>query len=97
MALQKHLGDAGGAAEVTVYLERRVNIPEVGCGIFFKEVLKEVVRALTVLHSRPEVQSVCDAPAGGIVSALCQGVCRGVKPCRSCAVYEVSGIETDEL
>ena len=70
MALQQHLSDASGAAEVAVNLERRVGVPQVGEGAVFQKRLVKLVGTVSVSGSRPEIEAVRHRPAGRLVSAL---------------------------
>src|SRR5262245_29855025 len=54
VALQQHLGDARGAAEVAVDLERRVNVEQVGQRRFAEQREQVLIRLLSVFESRPE-------------------------------------------
>ena len=64
MALEQHLCDTCGAAEVTVYLERRVSVKEVGICTSADKEAQTMVALLSLARSRPCVDAVSDRPAG---------------------------------
>ena len=64
MALEQHLCDTCGTAEVTVYLERRVRIKEIRICTSADKEAQTVVALLAFARSRPCVDAVSDRPAG---------------------------------
>ena len=97
MRLKEHFRDAGCSAEVTVDLERRVEVPKVGSRVNFKELFKEIVSSLAVLNASPEVESVSHAPACRLVTSFGEGILRGIDPGGSVGVDNVAGIQAYEL
>ena len=70
VALEQHLGDAGGAAEVAVDLERGMGVEHVGVGpVGTDQEAEDLVGVLGVLQPGPEVEPPGQAPAGGVVAA----------------------------
>ncbi len=83
VALQQHLGHAGGVAEVAVDLERRVGVEQVGVKAAAahhhlrrphgrEQVADDRVGVVAVAHARPEVDLPAHRPAGGLVAAQLQ-------------------------
>ena len=86
MALQQHFSHTCRIAEITVYLERRVCIKQIGIGTAFgkfphfvvarkntKHVLYNFISMITVEHTCPEVYFPTDTPT-----------CRSVTPLQKC-------------
>src|SRR5262245_37890372 len=63
VALQQHLCDAGGGAEIAVNLERRVNVEQVGQRRFGEQREQVLVSLLSVLQPRPEIDDPRAAPS----------------------------------
>ena len=83
LALHEHLGDTGCHTKVTVNLERRMCIEEVGesasiwifalhalVGKDTQHVADNLERMVAVLHARPEVGLPAEAPSRSLVTAL---------------------------
>ena len=80
IALQQHLGNAGGIAEITVDLERRMRIEEIvidaavdltrgiGRGMA-QSVVKHRMGVVAVERTRPQVDAPAERPSGGDVAA----------------------------
>src|SRR5687768_9698986 len=64
VALQQHLGRAGGAAEVAVDLKWRMQIPQVRQRRLGEQRLVVLPRLLAIFEARPEVDDPRAAPAG---------------------------------
>ena len=91
-ALQQHLGNAGGAAEVAIDLERRMCVEQVRIGALGrKQQLQDAVRMLAVGQPRPQVQTPADAPAGGVVAANLQRTPRGSRQLGRVAQVDLAG------
>ena len=97
MRLKKHLGNTCSSTQVTVDLERGMEIPKVGSGINLEQLLEKIVSSLAVLNTRPEVESVSYAPAGSLVATLGKCVLSRIKPSGSGAINNVAGIKSDKL
>ena len=87
VALQQHLTDTGGTAEVTVNLEGRMGVEQVGVGatvgIFahrpvvgqqMKHVPDDAESVVAVEHAGPEVDLPTETPARSHVTTLVQSV-----------------------
>ena len=78
MALEEHLHDAVGAAEVAVDLEGRVGVEEIRIrALGGEEEGEELVGAFAVEEAGPAVDLPAEAPAGGGVAANFQGAAGG--------------------
>jgi hypothetical protein len=76
-ALQEHLADAGGAAEVAIDLERRMGIEHIRVGPLGPQQHREdLIRVFAVMEACPEVQTPADAQARGFVAANLQALAR---------------------
>lgn len=64
VALQEHFGNSRSAAEVSVYLERRVRGPEVGKRTSFQKRTQNIIRPFAVFGPRPSVKFVRYGPTG---------------------------------
>ena len=73
MALQQHLGDAGGAAEIAIDLERRMGVPQVVQSAVPEKIPEQFVGSVTVIQSGPLVQFPTHTPSCGTVSPMVQG------------------------
>ena len=95
VALQQHLADAGGTAEIAVDLEWRVSIEEVGIGPpvgilphltvvgqEFQHIADNLVGVVAVEHPRPEIDFPSQTPSRGHVAPLLQRVGCGGKEFR---------------
>ena len=109
VALEEELGDAGRAAEVTVNLERRMGVEEVGIGAARHAEAaagrdqRELVRnqlesVITVQHARPEADLPAHRPARGGVSTLDQRVAHALGEHRRAVRGDlVAGIKAPEV
>ena len=87
MALQKHLGDAGGGAEVAVDLERRMGVEEIRIEPALagnradghQEISQNLVGVVAVEEAGPEVNLPAHAPAGGRVAAIDERLPSGIE------------------
>ena len=62
MALQQHFGDSGSCTEVSVNLERRMEIEEIVRGAFLEEELQMIVCCVPILKTCKEVDNPRPAP-----------------------------------
>lgn len=73
MALQQHFGNAGGAAEIAVYLERRMGVPQIVQSAVPEKIPEQFVGSVSVIQPGPLVQFPAHTPARGPVSPMVQG------------------------
>ena len=73
VALQQHFGDACGAAEIAVDLERRMGVPQIVQSTVPKKIPEQFVGSVSVIQSCPLVQFPAHTPACGPVSPMVQG------------------------
>ena len=85
MTLHEHLADTCSTTEVTIDLERRMGIEEVGVGAAARSpfdrvgnecqhVLDDLIGMVTVEHTCPEVRFPTETPTCGHITTLFQGV-----------------------
>src|ERR1035438_267869 len=91
VALQQHLGDAGGGAEVAVDLKRRMCVEQVlvhsglgGLGVRCRgdQVAHDPVGVVAIQEARPQVELPAHRPAGSGVTAENQRLLRGLEQLR---------------
>ena len=70
MALQQHFRYSRTSAEVSVYLERRVEIPQVGVCTVGQQPVEQLVCPLAVTCPCPEIEFVRSRPAGGFIAPV---------------------------
>src|SRR5688572_33017863 len=64
VALQEHLSNAGGAAEIPIYLKRWMQVPQVRQRRLGEQRLEIRIGLVTILQPRPEIDDPRAAPAG---------------------------------
>ena len=98
VALQEHLGDAGGRAEVAVDLERRVGVEEVRQGVPRQGLDEHLVGVVAVEQAGPEVDLPGLAPARAAVAPEDQRLPRGPEELRACrGVISQPGIQAPQV
>lgn len=96
LALQQHLRDTRGGTEVSVDLEGRVGVPEVGEGGALQLFREHLVRVAAVPEPRPEVDLPCLGPAGATVPTGTQGDFGGFGP-GAPGLDLTAGVEAEEV
>ena len=70
MTLEKHLGDTGRAAKVSVNLEGRVHVPKIVGRTVLQQVAVECIGMIAVVQTSPLVKFPTHAPSGSAVAAM---------------------------
>ena len=97
VALQQHFRDTCGGSEVSVDLERRVEVPQILERAALKKPAQQLVRTLAVAGARPEVDFVRSRPAGGLVAAVVHRGDRRLHQLRSGVVYLLAWVKSHQV
>lgn len=90
--LEEHLRNGRRASQVAVDLKRRMRIEQVGIRpLRTEERAQDLVRAVTVLQARPQVETPSDGPAGGEVAALLEPPAHRAGQLRRSAQRDLAG------
>ena len=70
MALDQHLGNRSGAAEVTVYLERRMGIEHIRIrSLRTQQETEDAERMVAIPKPRPEIDAPRRGPSRSLIAA----------------------------
>ena len=98
MALEQQLRDARCSAEVSVDLERRVQVKEIRSRAVLHQVLKQlVIRMVAVLESCPHVKFLSHGPARCSIAAQFQRCLGSFQQFRRLCCDQISRMERHEL
>jgi len=98
VALQQHFGHPRASAKVSINLEGRMHIEEVGVGSIFEQVLDHQMGMVTIMHACPKINLPAHRPTGGAVTALGEGGAAGLCQFRGmCRADLASGMQAEEV
>ena len=97
VALQKHFGHSCGRAEVTVYLERRMHVPQIGVSSLFQQILQKQISVIALAGPRARAKSVRKRPARRFVAAVIERNLGGVERSGGIARYLLARHQRHEL
>ena len=98
MALYEKLCKACCRSEVSVDLERRMQVEQVRCRTVFHQVLKQlVIRMIAVLKPCPHIELLSHRPAGGSIAAQLQCCLGSFQQFRCLCCNQISRMKRHQL